>query len=53
MCVIIIINNMLGGFDNTEVTDISYDTFLDNVYAENIATVEYSEADGYIYFTLH
>jgi cell division protease FtsH len=53
LCVVIILNNLLfrGIFDE-QVEDISYDTFLDQVYSMNVDEVEYSDSEGYIYFTL-
>ena len=53
LCAVIILNNLLfHGLFNEKVEDISYDVFLDQVYSMNVEKVEYSNADGYIYFTL-
>ena len=50
-CCLMVLFNIMGlGEDKVET--ISYDIFLDQVYDMNVDTVEYSETEGYIYFTL-
>jgi cell division protease FtsH len=53
LCAVIILNQLLlRGLSNNKVENISYDVFLDQVYSMNVEEVEYSNSDGYIYFTL-
>ena len=50
-CCLMVLYNLMG-LGKDEVETISYDIFLDQVYSMNVDSVEYSDTDGYIYFTL-